>query len=368
MKKALLLALAVLTMLLFASGAALAQQVTVTGVGISKDDAVRDALRNAVEQAVGTLVDSETLVQNMAVVNDEIYTKSQGFVRDFDVLNSQVSGGQYTVTVRATIDTEPNSELMTKLQKLKLIEKVLRDPKIGVIIAEYNKYYWIPNQAAESAVVRKLREAGFKRVIDPRQAENIRGNDFIKAVLDGDTAAAKAIATTYSLDYVVVGSAFSNFAGEVVAGGGVLSARASIEAKVMKVDTGEIVASNTFEAAGVDITRDIAAKKALAKAGEKVADYLIKELLNYAADTEKPLRIVVTRIPSFTKLNALQSELKATQGVKAVYLRNYKSGMAEIDINYVGAPQNLANQLQNFSNVTLTVTNVSNSALDVEMR
>lgn len=368
MKKALFLVVAALTLLFLVSGAALAKEVTVTGVGISKDDAVRDALRNAVEQAVGTLVDSETLVQNMAVVNDEIYTKSQGFVRDFNVLSSQASGGQYTVTVRAIIDTEPNSELMTRLQKLKLIEKVLRDPKIGVIIAEYNKYYWIPNQAAESSIVRKLRENGFKRVIDPRQAENIRGNDFIKAVLDGDAAAAKAIATTYSLDYVIVGSAFSNFAGEVVAGGGLLSSRASIEAKVLKVDTGEIIASNTFEAAGVDITRDVAAKKALAKAGEKVADYLIKELFNYAADTEKPLRIVVKRVTSFGKVNALQSELKATHGVKAVYMRNYKNGMAEIDINYVGSPQSLADQLQNFSNVTLVVTNVSNSALDVEMR
>lgn len=367
MKKTMLFTLMLLLMLLL-SGTVLAKEVTVTGYGISKDDAVRDALRNAVEQAVGTLVDSQTLVQNMAVVNDEIYTKSQGFVRDYTVLQASSSGGQIAVTVRAMIDTEPNSELMTRLQKLKLIEVGLRDPKIGVIIAEYNKYYWIPNQAAESSVIRKLREAGFKRVIDPRQAANIRGNDFIKAVMDGDLATARSVAGAYSLDYVVVGSAFSNFAGEVVAGGGVLSARASIEAKVMKVDTGEIIGSNTFEAAGVDITRDVAAKKALAKAGEKVADYLVKELLNYAADTEKPLRIVVRNLTSFNKLNALQSELKGTQGVKAVYLRNYQNGMAEIDVNYVGAPQLLATQMQNFGNLKLVVTNISNSSLDIEAR
>ena len=367
MRKTVLLILALLLMLTM-SGTVLAKEVTVTGYGISKDDAVRDALRNAVEQAVGTLVDSQTLVQNMAVINDEIYTKSQGFVRDYKVIDARSSGGQVTVTVRALIDTEPNSELMTKLQKLKLIEVGLRDPKIGVIIAEYNKSYWIPNQAAEASVIRKLREAGFKRVIDPRQAANIRGNDFIKSVMDGDLATARSMAGAYSLDYVVVGSAFSNFAGEVVAGGGVLSARASIEAKVMKVDTGEIIGSNTFEAAGVDITGDIAAKKAIAKAGEKVADYLIKELLNYAADTEKPLRIVVRHLTSFNKLNALQSELKATHGVKAVYLRNYQNGMAELDVNYTGTPQVLATQLQSFGNLPLVVVNISNSSLDVEAR
>ena len=97
-------------------------------------------------------------------------------------------------------------------------------------------------------------------------------------------------------------------------------------------------------------------------------DYLIKELLNYAADTEKPLRIVVKRLTSFTKLNALQSELKGTQGVKAVYLRNYQNGLAEIDVNYVGAPQLLASQLEKFGNLTLKVTNISNSSLDVEAR
>ena len=129
MKKASCLVLALLVMLLMAGGTVLAKEVTVTGFGTSKDDAVRDALRNAVEQAVGTLVDSQTLVKNLTLVSDEIYTKSQGFVRDFTVLETSSSNGQVTATVRAMIDTEPNSDLMTALQKLKLIEVGLRGSK-----------------------------------------------------------------------------------------------------------------------------------------------------------------------------------------------------------------------------------------------
>ena len=51
-----------------------AQPITVAGYGTTADEAERDALRNAVEQAVGTLVDSATLVQNNMLINDEIYT------------------------------------------------------------------------------------------------------------------------------------------------------------------------------------------------------------------------------------------------------------------------------------------------------
>ena len=52
---------------LMMSNIALAQEVTVDGVGIDKDSAVRDAMRNAVENVVGTFIDSRTLVDKSVV-------------------------------------------------------------------------------------------------------------------------------------------------------------------------------------------------------------------------------------------------------------------------------------------------------------
>jgi hypothetical protein len=65
------------------------QTVTAEGVGavfgndraIARDQAIQDALRKAVEQAVGTLVSSETMVQNFQTLNDKIYTQTQGYIQ-----------------------------------------------------------------------------------------------------------------------------------------------------------------------------------------------------------------------------------------------------------------------------------------------
>ena len=59
----------VIAMLLLAlSNVTYAQIADVTGIGEDSDSALRDAKRNAVEQVVGTYINSETLVSQASVV------------------------------------------------------------------------------------------------------------------------------------------------------------------------------------------------------------------------------------------------------------------------------------------------------------
>ena len=75
-------AIIVLSLLMILSATAFAKNVTVTGTGTTPSEAENDALRAAVENTVGILVDSETLVQNSMLINDQIYTQSRGFVNE----------------------------------------------------------------------------------------------------------------------------------------------------------------------------------------------------------------------------------------------------------------------------------------------
>lgn len=54
--------------LLVLSNCVSAQIADVTGIGEDSDSALRDAKRNAVEQVVGTYINSETLVSQASVV------------------------------------------------------------------------------------------------------------------------------------------------------------------------------------------------------------------------------------------------------------------------------------------------------------
>ncbi|HBO84001.1 MAG TPA: hypothetical protein DD641_03325 [Deltaproteobacteria bacterium] len=97
--------------MLFSCSIASAQDVqTVTAKGvaaieqgntaIARDIALQDALRNAVEQAVGTMIDSETLVESYQVLRDSVYSKSSGYIQKYTMLKEgSTAPTLYEVTV-----------------------------------------------------------------------------------------------------------------------------------------------------------------------------------------------------------------------------------------------------------------------------
>ena len=76
----------IFSLMMILSATAFAKNVTVTGSGITPSDAENDALRAAVENTVGILVDAQTLVENSMLIEDNIYTQSRGFVNNYSRL------------------------------------------------------------------------------------------------------------------------------------------------------------------------------------------------------------------------------------------------------------------------------------------
>lgn len=73
--------------------------VQVQGHGDTEQQARNNAFRLAVEQAVGTLVLSETTVKGQQIVQDNITTYASGFVHRFVTVNSQHVAQQHQVTM-----------------------------------------------------------------------------------------------------------------------------------------------------------------------------------------------------------------------------------------------------------------------------
>ncbi len=53
----------------------------------ARDKAIEDALRRAVDQAVGAIVESETLTENYQLISDRIYSHSSGYVQTYNVIS-----------------------------------------------------------------------------------------------------------------------------------------------------------------------------------------------------------------------------------------------------------------------------------------
>jgi len=242
----------------------------------------------------------------------------------------------------------------------------LRDPRIAVIVPEIHITRPAPDPAGETAIVRKLLEAGFSRIVDKNQVEAIRRSDVGKALLNGDTSAAIRIGVQFGIDYILVGEAFSEFVGTLP--GGLFSCRARLEARLIKTDNAQIVAANGFHAGGADITELTASKKSLNNAGELMGDYMVEQLTNAAGKAETGVKLTITGISSFSKVSEIQKALRGIKGVKNVYMREYSGGVATIDLDVTISPQALAERMSEIRAPRMEVTEISGNAMKVSAR
>ena len=74
------------------------------GIGVTKMEALKDAYRDAVEQAVGLYVDAEQMVKNEDLVKDQILTQSNAYIESYKIAKESKSDtGLITVTILADV-------------------------------------------------------------------------------------------------------------------------------------------------------------------------------------------------------------------------------------------------------------------------
>ena len=75
-----------------------------SGDGATKEEAVKQALRSAIEQAFGTFISANTEVLNDEVIKDEIVTVSTGNITSYKEINTLTNAdGSYSSTVEAIV-------------------------------------------------------------------------------------------------------------------------------------------------------------------------------------------------------------------------------------------------------------------------
>ena len=78
--------------------------LSISGQGKTQDEAKQNALRNAIEQAFGVFISSNTEILNDELVKDEIVSVSNGNIQKFEVISEvQIPDGGFATTLNATV-------------------------------------------------------------------------------------------------------------------------------------------------------------------------------------------------------------------------------------------------------------------------
>jgi hypothetical protein len=350
--------LILLTAVLCLAGAVQAQDtITVrsTGLGVissgdiakARDDAVKDAIRNAVEQQTGMLVDSQTMVEMFSTLEDSIYARSTAYVLDYRVISEGYGSfeNSYEVEVECTI---ARSMLQAKLEDLdvRLITALVGNPRIMIIIEEENMlegyhYYWYDSLdmgTTEMTLQEIFLDKDFP-LVDAEQARRNIDRDMVKAALTGDPLAAAEIGLQYGAEYVLTGKAVVKgsdiVAYDITAGSGMKSYQATCNIKVYETDTAALVASTSKSDKAAHTDDLTGGNEALRKAAKSAADVVIAQILknwSLRAATGSTVHMTVYNADNAT-LTKLQTWLRENiRGVENIIVRSQFGLTAKLEI------------------------------------
>ena len=226
-----------------------AREVTVTGsaelygnIGNARNQAIYNALRQAVEQGVGALIDSQTISQNFEVIKDEVLSSSRGFVTNYDILTEgQTSGGNtYEVKIRAEVS---ESSIKDKLSALRILHKKMGNKRVMVVYIEKDPHALPRNNGAVqttlSSIQEELNSKGF-RIFNESAMQTIYSTIEQAATIDRPTENLIALALDQRAEVVVQ---FEMIAGKRGKKGGMFYAtKATIRFAVYDASTGRQIA------------------------------------------------------------------------------------------------------------------------------
>ena len=322
----------------------LSQSQTAQGIGygLTKDAAIEQAKRDAVENGLGAYISSETVVTATSL-SDNIYSKAQGFVKKFDIVNEKKDpDGNWEITISAEV-TQMLDQVMQDEAALQTLLNSMNRPRIIFLLREENLIDNTPTDFAETKLLSMFYEKGFD-VVDRQLVQALKGKPDFEQALEGNVAAAAKIAGMLGAEVIVIGTAKISSGGEFY---GMTSGQADLNGKIVRVDTGEILAvvPNAHgkkphispSTAGVN-----AVNQAAAKMGEDIIRQLIQKWSTQQSNFVKVF--IVLKNADFGSYMMFQSFLSAqtVSGIRNAYSKSLNDGVAEYEVEFEGKAMDLA--------------------------
>ncbi|MBI3550274.1 MAG: hypothetical protein HY078_14640 [Elusimicrobia bacterium] len=290
----------------------------------TKQRALAEAQKKAVERVVGVYISAKTRVDKAVTVDQRILANVGGYVKKYDVLSETEEGGFHKTRIRAFV-------LYGKVGDDLRDAGLLRpppppgNPKVAVMVRPAAGLARSLGDGASAAIRKALLERGFS-VVDLNDPEEPS-----LAVKSTDTAVAASAAQRLRADLLVLGEGQGQFLSEMRLGD-FRSYRARLTLRVVKAASREVVAEKTQEASAIDPSAEIAASKAMENAGQLAGETLAAELLS----SLKSRQSVLVRVAGFTgldKVHKLAEDVRGYPGVASVSFSGYLGDSAALVVS-----------------------------------
>lgn len=340
--------------------------VTVEGTGTDRESALRDARRLAVEQVVGTFVDSRTLTKNFMVELDNVYTKSNGFVGKIDVLDERTENGLYIVRATIDVDRNPIPEILQQVQAV----MALNDPRIAIIILKENSS--VHEERIESAIADRLIAMNFKHIVDPNIVTALHDAPMLNALYNGRPIT--GIGSNFGADFIVLGKCNTNSHRVMMPdfkGGytdlGLNNSKTEIVTKIIRPDTGDVLETFTLETSGMDGRDGEAENISLKNMAAQVAAKVEEKFRRIGARNSNGFQIIVVS-DNYEKISELANDMRSITEIQSVYIREHRNGKAIIETDSHQDLETVLLLLRRTSTINFSVDSVTAGSAKLTLR
>ncbi|TSA51957.1 MAG: hypothetical protein D4R45_07760 [Planctomycetaceae bacterium] len=354
MNKCILLIAVLIVSLAFTAGAVAANKVVeVEGNSVlSREDAIRQAQRSAVEQAVGVFIHSKTETENFVLKKDKIMARTQGYITRFNVLKEGKTGDLYRVMITAVVSLD---KIKNDLFAMKILLDSMDRPNVMILIEE--EYIGMDNigaRFAETELYSLLAAKGFD-LVDKAQMEKIRVLAQTRQALAGNMTAAKSLGLHSGVQYLILGKAVVQDIGEAYPGSGMRSLQASLQVRVIQIQTGLVLGSVVKNGVVPHISQLTGATRALQISARKaVNEYLVDTITNSFQEylnNGAPVKLHITGVTTFQQYNLITSTIETLDRVVTSKKEGWSKagGLLELDLRFKGTSEELAQLLDGLS-------------------
>ena len=297
----------------------------------ARKEALADALRVAVEQAVGVYVKADSLMENFELVHDRVLSRATGFaiLRKVNWERTVPEQGEYHVEVTAEVSAVPLVEALKELG-------LTRQWRVMVVVGERAHGGDGAADAVEAALVARLLKRGFY-VVDREETERVRASQIARQAGERDLRAAAELGRRRGADIVLIGSVTAHEVSRetfhhVGLRAPLVSCRAEFEVRAVRADTAEIVSLDRADESALGSTARLASSRAAGYAGEALTESLLRDLMLLPAASTYRVQVEMGGFTRVSNARFFEDAVRGLPGVRSVTPQEYTGGVDFVEV------------------------------------
>ena len=312
--------------------------------------ALNEALRSAVEQALGSLLPAERIVRFYPILLDRVLAEPKGYVQDYQIIHEGTWNRVYRVTVQTTLFAQG---LRRDLRRLGLFLATRERPRVLILVAERTEpqgswsWWWQKDASADqefafSLELAKLFSARGLMPLDLRLLEEKFPADQSYQAPMLDDAQGAAIAMALGTQVVVLGQV-----SHLPASSGTLD-MASGMLRALEADSGKVLSRVSASVQLQPADQEPVASQTFAALAERMTPSLVDGILTPFTEVSEAPRGVTIRVQGvsdYGDLVIIKEYLQRAPGVREIKQIRLQGDMGSVVLIFAGSLDALKSSL-----------------------